>query len=174
LALRFTEEQYAEMLQAAGCDTQYQRPRQPGGKVVEFRRSMDRVRNLPSRAYQRVRGGRRDDLPWAVASGWEANVARVLFLLVEKGEIARFEYEPEEIDFGDGYRKNRYYIPDFRTRSIVPKSSGRPCSLSRKTPRHIGGYGHLVLSAFGFMASSSKSSVGSSHGKEGKQGSRVS
>ncbi len=47
-------------------------------------------------------------------SKWEANYARYLQLLVERGEIARWEHEPETFWFEKIMRGVRSYLPDFR------------------------------------------------------------
>lgn len=64
--------------------------------------------------YSRTKSGRRDDLGGLyVRSAWEANYARYLSWLVERGEIASWEYEPRTFEF-PVKRGNRSYTPDFR------------------------------------------------------------
>lgn len=49
-------------------------------------------------AYSRARGGRRADIgPMYFRSAWEANYARYLNWLLARGEIDRWEYEPENL-----------------------------------------------------------------------------
>ena len=65
--------------------------------------------------YSRSRGGKRDDLNGIYfRSAWEANYARYLNLLVSKGEIVRWEYEPETFIFERIKRGTRAYTPDFK------------------------------------------------------------
>jgi uncharacterized protein DUF1064 len=54
-------------------------------------------------------------------SAWEANWARYLNFLQERGEIISWSYEPKEYCFPGPYRRNGYYTPDFR----VVERSGR-------------------------------------------------
>lgn len=62
----------------------------------------------------RSKVGKRDDLNNVFfRSAWEANYARYLNYLVEKGEIVRWEYEPQKFEF-PVKRGNRSYLPDFR------------------------------------------------------------
>lgn len=62
-------------------------------------------------------GGRRN----YYRSMWEANYARYLEWLREKGEIANWEHEPETFWFDGIKRGCRSYLPDFR----VTENSGR-------------------------------------------------
>lgn len=60
-------------------------------------------------------GGKRDDLGGLyVRSRWEANYARYLNWLKEKGQIKDWEYEPETFEFKGIKRGARFYTPDFR------------------------------------------------------------
>lgn len=66
------------------------------------------------KAYSRARGGRRADLGNVYfRSAWEANYARYLNWLVGKGEIERWEYEPQTFWFLAVKRGVRSYTPDF-------------------------------------------------------------
>lgn len=47
-------------------------------------------------------------------SRWEANYARYLQFLLERGEIAKWEHEPETFWFEKVMRGVRSYLPDFR------------------------------------------------------------
>jgi hypothetical protein len=47
-------------------------------------------------------------------SRWEANVARVLALLLDRGVIQAWAYEPREFEFETIRRGTRFYIPDFQ------------------------------------------------------------
>ena len=66
-------------------------------------------------AYSRCKGGRRPDVgPMYFRSAWEANYARYLNWLQGRGEIDRWEYEPETFWFEAIKRGVRSYKPDFR------------------------------------------------------------
>lgn len=66
-------------------------------------------------AYSRAAKGRRDDLGGQYfRSSWEANYARYLNLLVEKGHIVSWEYEAQTFWFEAIRRGTRSYLPDFR------------------------------------------------------------
>jgi len=65
--------------------------------------------------YTRSRGGRRDDLGGIYfRSAWEANYARYLNLLMAKGEILGWAFEPKTFTFERIKRGTRAYTPDFR------------------------------------------------------------
>lgn len=65
--------------------------------------------------YSRARGGRRADLGDVYfRSAWEANYARYLNFLVQRGEVLRWDYEPKTLTFDHIKRGTRAYIPDFR------------------------------------------------------------
>lgn len=51
-------------------------------------------------------------------SAWEANYARYLQWLLERGEIAKWEHEPETFWFEAIRRGTRSYLPDFRVTEI--------------------------------------------------------
>lgn len=59
-------------------------------------------------------GGFREDLGIYVRSRWEANYARFLKWLQEKGEIQEWWYEPETFEFQKIKRGVRFYTPDFK------------------------------------------------------------
>lgn len=60
-------------------------------------------------------GGKRTDLDGLyVRSTWEANVARVLVMLQERGLVEKWEYEPDEFEFESIKRGTRFYKPDFK------------------------------------------------------------
>lgn len=61
-----------------------------------------------------TRAGKREDLGIYVRSTWEANYARYLKWLEEKGEISGWRYEPETFWFESIKRGTRSYTPDFR------------------------------------------------------------
>lgn len=66
-------------------------------------------------AYSRAKRGFRDDLgPIHFRSAWEANVARYLKWLQERGDIDLWEYEPQVFWFEAIKRGVRSYLPDFR------------------------------------------------------------
>ncbi len=65
--------------------------------------------------HPRGRGGKRDDLGGLyVRSSWEANWARYLNWLQQRGEIVRWEYEPEAFEFHKVRKGTRFYTPDFK------------------------------------------------------------
>lgn len=69
----------------------------------------------PSARYSRTKKGRRPDLgETCFRSGWEANYARYLNLLMANGEIQAWDYEPDVFRFADGTLGVRSYRPDFR------------------------------------------------------------
>lgn len=62
-----------------------------------------------------AKGGRRADLGnLYFRSRWEANYARYLNWLMEKGEIAGWEFEPKTFEFPNIKRGMRFYTPDFK------------------------------------------------------------
>lgn len=65
--------------------------------------------------YSRAARGRREDLgDTFFRSRWEANYARFLNLLAARGEIDRWEYEPDTFWFEKIKRGVRSYTPDFK------------------------------------------------------------
>lgn len=75
----------------------------------------------PERSRPRSRGGKRESLGGLyVRSSWEANYALYLNLLIERGEILKWEYEPDTFEF-PVKRGNRFYTPDFK----VTEKDGR-------------------------------------------------
>ena len=68
-----------------------------------------------SNNYSRVAHGRRPDIgEMYFRSSWEANYARYLMWLQARGEIERWEYEPETFWFEAIKRGVRSYKPDFK------------------------------------------------------------
>lgn len=59
-------------------------------------------------------GGYRKDLKIYVRSRWEANYARYLNFIKEKGAIHKWEYEPDTFEFHGIKRGTRFYTPDFK------------------------------------------------------------
>lgn len=74
------------------------------------------LKNRPSEnTYSAAKRGRREDLGGIYfRSGWEANYARYLNWLQQRGEIDGWEYEPETFWFEKIRRGVRSYLPDFR------------------------------------------------------------
>lgn len=65
--------------------------------------------------YSRTRGGRREDMGGRYfRSAWEANYARYLNFMVQRGEIASWEYECKTFVFEAIKRGTRAYTPDFK------------------------------------------------------------
>lgn len=68
-----------------------------------------------SNPYSRAKRGRREDLGDVFfRSAWEANYARYLNWLIDQGEIARWEYEPQVFTFHGETRGVISYTPDFK------------------------------------------------------------
>jgi hypothetical protein len=62
-----------------------------------------------------TKGGKRADLNnQYFRSGWEANYARYLNWLQAKGEIDRWQFEPDTFEFHKIKRGQRFYTPDFK------------------------------------------------------------
>ena len=62
----------------------------------------------------KYKGGKREDLGGLfVRSCWEANYARYLNWMKERGEIKDWQYEKETFDF-PVKRGTRFYTPDFK------------------------------------------------------------
>lgn len=59
-----------------------------------------------------VKGGKRPDLGIYVRSRWEANFARYLKWMLERGEIKSWRYEPITFEFPIK-KGTRFYTPDF-------------------------------------------------------------
>lgn len=77
--------------------------------------------NSGRNVYSRCKRGFRDDIGFFVRSRWEANYARYLMWLQNKGEILSWEYEPTTFRF-DGVARGPYtYKPDF----LVVEKDGR-------------------------------------------------
>jgi len=74
----------------------------------------ERIRKNPKNIYSNARGGTREDLGFYVRSRWEANVARYLKYLVEKGDVYKWEYETDTFWFEGIKRGTRSYTPDFK------------------------------------------------------------
>lgn len=69
--------------------------------------------NKGRNVYSRCKRGVREDLGFFVRSRWEANYARYLVWLKQKGDIVSWEYEPTTFRF-DGVSRGPYtYKPDF-------------------------------------------------------------
>ena len=74
------------------------------------------------KAFSRAKSGVRADLGFYVRSKWEANYARYLKFLKEKGEIYGFEYEPDTFIFEQIKKGTRSYMPDFKVWLTEEKS----------------------------------------------------
>lgn len=72
--------------------------------------------------FSRCKGGRRADLgDCYFRSAWEANYARYLNFLLQKGEITAWEYEPKTFIFHGVTRGALTYTPDF----LITEKDGR-------------------------------------------------
>lgn len=67
----------------------------------------------PEQRHSFRKGGKRKDLGIYVRSSWEANFARYLNWVKERGDIKKWEYEPDTFDFPIK-RGTRFYTPDFK------------------------------------------------------------
>jgi hypothetical protein len=64
-------------------------------------------------------GGKRYDLgDMYFRSSWEANYARYLNFLINKGGIIKWEFEPDTFEFHNIKRGNRFYTPDFKITNL--------------------------------------------------------
>ncbi len=78
-------------------------------------RQNDPQGELRTGGHTRCRGGRREDIGNRYfRSAWEANYARYLHWLVERKEIASWEYECKTFEFTSIKRGTRSYTPDFK------------------------------------------------------------
>lgn len=76
---------------------------------------MSHTKNSVGANYNRCRGGRRSDLGEKYyRSAWEANYARYLNWLKERGEIKSWEFEPDTFEFTNIKKGTRFYTPDFK------------------------------------------------------------
>jgi len=107
-ATKITSEQREEMT-LKGRKTRMERYETLGRPVVQ------------TNPYSHARGGTRDDLGFYVRSRWEANYARYLRFLKDKGEIHDWEYEPDIFVFHGEIRGSISYTPDFK----VTENNGR-------------------------------------------------
>ena len=72
------------------------------------------AKNNGANVYSRCKRGVREDLGFFVRSRWEANYARYLKWLEQRGDIAAWEYEPITFRF-EGVSRGPYtYMPDFK------------------------------------------------------------
>lgn len=70
--------------------------------------------NGKTRAFGNTIPGKRKDLGLYFRSSWEANYARYLNWLMDKGEISDWEYEPARFEFTGIKRGVMSYLPDFK------------------------------------------------------------
>lgn len=70
------------------------------------------MRCRPLAKHTSGKGGTRQDLGIYVRSSWEANYARYLNFLVDRGQIESWRYEPKTFEF-PVKRGSRFYTPDF-------------------------------------------------------------
>jgi len=64
--------------------------------------------------YANIKSGFRSDLQIHVRSGWEANYCRYLNFLIDKGQVYKWEFEPDTFWFLSIKRGVRSYLPDFK------------------------------------------------------------
>lgn len=74
----------------------------------------ERIKNGDEKLHTKGRGGKREDIGIYVRSAWEANYARYLNWLLDKGEIHKWEYEVDTFWFEKIKRGVRSYTPDFK------------------------------------------------------------
>jgi len=83
-------------------------------QILSDRASLLQRTKLFRNRYSRARIGKREDLGGLfVRSSWEANYARYLNWMKERGEIKDWQYEKETFDF-PVKRGTRFYTPDFK------------------------------------------------------------
>ena len=111
----FNQPEYRDKLQNAWLDPN------SGFNTEEYRQHLSDLanKNKPGLTNTgggngRYHGGKREDLGHYVRSGWEANIARYLKMLIAKGEVVKYEYEPDCYEFVKIKRGNRSYTPDFK------------------------------------------------------------
>ena len=63
---------------------------------------------------QPAHDGYRSDLGLYMRSSWEANYARMLNFLKDRGDIHRWQYEPDVFIFRGVAKGTRAYVPDFK------------------------------------------------------------
>lgn len=114
-----TEAARAVMAAASKAYASRATPAQVAARVE--RANMTRVQNPRSPSvfgpnpYSRAKRGKRADLGDVFfRSKWEANYARYLNWLIERGEIARWEFEPDTFVFHGVTRGVLTYTPDFK------------------------------------------------------------
>lgn len=84
-------------------------------KKLSERMSAAQAAGILRQGYSRGSAGRCPELgPKYFRSSWERNYARYLNFLLEKGEIAKWEYEPDTFWFTAILRGVRSYKPDFK------------------------------------------------------------
>lgn len=84
-------------------------------QAISDRSSRMMAEREPTNAYSRTKYGRREDLGGQFfRSSWEANYARYLNWLQERGQIASWEYECDTFWFEAIRRGVRSYKPDFK------------------------------------------------------------
>lgn len=84
-----------------------------------FKRAMDEKHRWGNTGkWNHVKRGTRDDLGLFLRSKSEANYARYLKFLVEKGKILSWEYEPKTFIFEAVQLGTRSYTPDFKVYNL--------------------------------------------------------
>jgi hypothetical protein len=98
-----------------GCGKEYDVPGGCHGYVCSLK-CWGKVRTqvVPGKSHPTGAGGHREDLGIYVRSRWEANWARYLKWLAERGEIRGWEYEPDTFEFVGIRKGTRFYTPDFK------------------------------------------------------------
>lgn len=89
-------------------------------QTLSDRMSKMQAENPPSNPYSRCAGGVRKDIgPMYFRSKWEANFARYLNWMKERGEIYDWKYEPTTFWFERIMRGVRSYKPDFLVKDFA-------------------------------------------------------
>lgn len=84
------------------------------GKIKHYSATIAKTINPWGRKRRSI-GGKREDLNFLfVRSQWEANYARYLNWLIDKGQIEKWEYEVDTFEFEGIKRGTRFYTPDFK------------------------------------------------------------
>lgn len=107
----------------AGCGKEYTFKAAERGLVCSLKCwGKVKVRYMEGRTHSRSRGGKRADLGGQYfRSAWEANWARYLNWLKDRGELRAWSFEPETFEFAGIKRGSRFYTPDFR----IEENNGR-------------------------------------------------
>jgi hypothetical protein len=99
----------------AGCGKEYVAKPSTKGLVCSLACwGKIKTSHMETRSHTRARGGKREDLGGQYfRSAWEANWARYLNWLIDRGELLDWKFEPDTFEF-PVKRGARFYTPDFK------------------------------------------------------------